>query len=440
MKRVLVCIALFILPASAWSADAETPKTVDRMTLSAGDTVVFLGDSITHQCLYTQYVEDYFYTRYPDLNIRFHNAGVSGDKAADALARFARDVAKYKAKYVTILLGMNDGQYTHFNHEIFKRYETDMTEILDRIRASGAIAIAMGPTSFDSRSLNPKVARWIKDRDLSRAYYNAKLAFYGTWLREQAMNRGVGYVDMFEPLNRHTYAARAAKPNFTLVPDAVHPQGSGHAIMAFTLLEQMQANRQVSAVTAQQRKGQWKVAAGKTGTVSDIAGDGESLSFTFTAKALPWVLPEDAAEGYKLCKAGHKMSNERLRVAGLKPGRYDLKIDGVLVGTYPHMALGAKLELQSNAKTPQYQQALKVALLNKERNEKAVKPLRNLWGRTKGTRRRYAEKQPEKLAAWLEQLEGEIAKVETLADDYEKKIKAAAKPVARRYEILPHQE
>ena len=95
-------------------------RRVTSMDLQDGDTLVFLGDSITHQCLYTQYVEDYYYTRYPDRRIRFYNAGVSGDKAGDALARFEGDVADWKPKYVTILLGMNDGTYRHFDRETFR--------------------------------------------------------------------------------------------------------------------------------------------------------------------------------------------------------------------------------------------------------------------------------------------------------------------------------
>src|SRR6185436_20033885 len=91
--------------------DPRLTPPIAKIDLKDGDTVVFLGDSITHQCLYTQYVEDYFYTRFPKLHIHFHNSGVGGDRAADALARFDMDVAAYKPKYVTILLGMNDGGY-----------------------------------------------------------------------------------------------------------------------------------------------------------------------------------------------------------------------------------------------------------------------------------------------------------------------------------------
>jgi lysophospholipase L1-like esterase len=60
--------------------------------------------------LYTQYIEDLLLHRATlKSRIRFHNAGVGGDRAKDALNRFDEDVAAYKPKYVTILLGMNDG-------------------------------------------------------------------------------------------------------------------------------------------------------------------------------------------------------------------------------------------------------------------------------------------------------------------------------------------
>ena len=111
-----------------------------------------VGDSITHQCLYTQYVEDFFYTRYPKLHIHFHNAGVGGDRAKDALTRFDEDVAVYKPKYVTILLGMNDGGYTNYQQPIFDTYTKGMTTLLDQIAALGATAVPITPTMFDARA------------------------------------------------------------------------------------------------------------------------------------------------------------------------------------------------------------------------------------------------------------------------------------------------
>src|SRR6266568_2802061 len=44
-----------------------------------GDRVVFLGDSITEQRLYTTYIEAYALTRYPHWQLRFRNVGWGGD-------------------------------------------------------------------------------------------------------------------------------------------------------------------------------------------------------------------------------------------------------------------------------------------------------------------------------------------------------------------------
>lgn len=57
-RRVLSIICMLWL--FACTLMAESPKPVTSIDLQDGDSFVFLGDSITHQCLYTQYVEDYF--------------------------------------------------------------------------------------------------------------------------------------------------------------------------------------------------------------------------------------------------------------------------------------------------------------------------------------------------------------------------------------------
>lgn len=419
---------------------AEFKKPVTSIDLEDGDTFVFLGDSITHQVLYTQYVEDYFYTRYPNRRIHFHNAGVSGDKAFHALDRFDEDVAKFKPKYITILLGMNDGSYQHFNHEVFATYENDMTKLADRMNDLGATAIFMGPSMYDSRVASVKPPRWLKDQDRIKqatAYYNAVLAFYGTWVRDFAIQRGLGYIDLLGPMNRHTIQQRLEKPDFTVIPDAVHPDANGQAIMAFELLEQLNSDRKVSGITANKVRNGWRVTGG-AGKVTDVEGDGNSVRFSFKAPALPWVLPSDAAIGYEITKAGHKMSNERLTIRGLSPGKYTLMIDGVDVGTYTHAQLGSKVELQSNSKTPQYQQALKVALLNKERNEKAIRPLRNQWSKRKGQRTRgLQDKDPKAYKEFYAKFEAEVARLLKLKAEYEDKIYQVNQPVVRRYEIKP---
>jgi len=335
---------------------------------------------------------------------------------------------------------MNDGTYRHFDRETFDRYATDMTKAIEQIAGIRATGILMGPSMYDSRVSAGKPPRWVAGNPAQVAevtgYYAPVLAFYGAWVRDQATHRGLGYVDMQNIMEQLTRIQRVENPDFNMIPDAVHPDANGQAVMAFAMLEQMSANRQVSAIAATKVNDKWRVVGGKD-EVADVQGDDGSLRFTFKAGALPWVLPPEAQLGYDMTKSGHKLSNERLRVLGLAPGRYDLSIDGVHVGTYAHAVLAAKIELQANDKTPQYQQAVAVANLNKERNDKAIHPLRDKWAQLRNRFTRPGKTGTEEHKEYLVEFNKDVAALNQLAAEYETKIYAAAQPVARKYEIVP---
>lgn len=447
MRRCRFLAIVLLLAAAVSSAQAqEFARPLGKLDLQEGDSIVFLGDSITHQRLYTQYVEDFFYTRYPTMRLKLHNAGVGGAQAWDALARFDQDVAAYKPKYVTILLGMNDGRYQPYNEEIFQTYRQDMTELLTQIEAIGATPILMTPTMFDARAKRMKDNPNRPTPEATRELYNSVLAYYGTWLRDVAQREGFGFVDMWGPLNNLTMAERKSDPNFTMITDAVHPDAPGQVVMATAMIEDLGLKGPVSnirVVTAPNGKPKATASGGK---LTDLEMSDGRVSFTFAADALPWVLPEEAALGVKLTKLGHRLSAERLQVIGLKPGKYRLSIDGETVGEYQSNALAGRIELQANEKTPQYQQALKVAQLNKQRNEGPIRELRGEWSQFQRYARakRAADAAPDnsELAKQLSTLEERIAGMEdrvAAANDaaraLEDQIFEVNVPGARRYVI-----
>ncbi len=461
MKKITSLLYVAVVVAAAWLlpvAHGKTPVSeapaveaaAPVLDLQDGDTFVFLGDSITHQCLYTQYIENFFYTRYPERRIHFHNAGVSGDKALDALRRFEDDVAAFGPKYVSVLLGMNDGGYLPFDSEIFEKYSGKMTELIEAITAAGATPILMNPTMFDHHQLG--VA--LEDPDYRfrmkefSDQYNSVLAFFGAWVREQAVEHRYPFVNLWGPLSDVTMEQRRTRPDFTLLPDAIHPAAAGQFVMAYSFLWQLKPERKaVSSISLSRRGDAWR-AGGSGGEIADVQGDEERVSFQFTAESLPWVVPELAYEGkfkwgggrdpqvgYKLMNAGHRLSNERLKISGLAPGSYEVLIDGQSIGKLlSHVQLGTKIELQSNPNTPQYQQAMKVALLNRARNDQAMRPLRDLWGRIKGARKKFAEV-PQAAPVSRVNLQPEIDALLQLAREFEDKIYAANQPVPRRYEV-----
>lgn len=380
LKRWTVALSLTLTLAgvSAAQEPAYVPRApLAKLELRDGDSLVFLGDSITHQCLYTQYVEDYFYTRYPKVRLRLHNAGVGGARVWDALQRFDQDVASYKPKYVTVLLGMNDGRYAEYLDDVFNTYSSDMNRLLDKIDASGATAILMTPTMFDARAkrmqspggfMGPKAV----------TFYNSTLAYYGAWLRDTASERGLGFVDLWGPLNQTTLQERRKDPAFTLIKDAVHPEAPGQVVMAAAMIGDLGLPRTVSEMKLTLQESKWTATA-ESADITAVEGKVDRLSFTSLEQALPWVLPEEAQAGVRLTDLGDKFSRQTLTVSGLAAGTYTLSIDGVEVARATGDELRDGLPLQSLTTAPQFQQAAQVAELNKRRNEGPVKTLRNEW-------------------------------------------------------------
>jgi hypothetical protein len=108
--------------------------------------------------------------------------------------------------------------------------------------------------------------------------------------------------------------------------------------------------------------------------------------------------------------------------------------------------LAQRLELQSNEKTPQYQQALAVAKLNEEKNTGPVGALRDAWREFQGFARvkRNAEAQPnnQELQDKLKNLSVHMANHDQRVDaaqqqiaEFENQIYEANKPPLRHFVI-----
>lgn len=76
--------------------------------LRDGDTVVFLGDSITAARTYGKIIENYTRLRFPERRVRFVNAGWGGDTAAGGLGRLERDVFPHQPTVLIVAYGFND--------------------------------------------------------------------------------------------------------------------------------------------------------------------------------------------------------------------------------------------------------------------------------------------------------------------------------------------
>src|SRR3954454_639774 len=109
-----------LLSLSLVLAALAAPARAADFFFKDGDTVVMIGDSITEQHLYSNYVEMWTVTRLPAWKLTFRNTGIGGDTSTGGNSRFKRDVLRYNPTAMTVDFGMNDGGYQPFNEGRFK--------------------------------------------------------------------------------------------------------------------------------------------------------------------------------------------------------------------------------------------------------------------------------------------------------------------------------
>lgn len=328
-----------------------------------GDTVCLIGDSITHVGTYHAYVQLFYATRYPTRNITWFNCGHSGGSAGECLQRLQWDILDHHPTAATVSFGMNDmgGLYAEpVEDNIAKRvngvartYET----LLDKLTAAGVRLTLVGPSTYDDTA---KLERKIERSNLAMTRWTQRLG-------ELATQRGAGFVDLGAVMNPVNARLQAADPKATLVGgDRVHPGAVGHAVMAFAVLTAQGVTPDVARLTVDAATGQAGPLVGCT--LEGVTRDGGRLSFTCREQALPFVLPPAAAKALKLVPFTDQLNRELLTVTGLPAGNYTLSIDDTAVATCTAAELAAGVNLATNAKTPQYQQALALARLHDQRN------------------------------------------------------------------------
>lgn len=186
------------------------------MRLRTHDRILFLGDSITEQHLWTLYLENQLLWHEPGLTIR--NRGWAANRAVDGLARFDRDAAPFAPTWLFIAFGMNDGRYQPPAAEIEAEYAESLTRLTERARAIGAEPILCAPSAVDE-ACDPVLSG-----------YNETLARLTAICQQVAEREGARFLDLFHPV-------LAGGPGLTF--DGIHPNPRGHLIMARAAAEQL---------------------------------------------------------------------------------------------------------------------------------------------------------------------------------------------------------
>ena len=191
-----------------------------------GDTLAFLGDSITQ--FGQQNTDGYVNLMIRALasegvNVKPVKAGISGHKSDNMLARLNRDVLSKKPRWMTLSCGVNDVWHQdHGKGVSLEDYQANITKILDTCAASNCTVIVLTATMFEQQGMEKNA-------------HNVKLAPYNEWLRAEAKRRGLPLAD----LNAAMWAAHEKDSKVKFTRDGVHMAAAGDRLMARGVLTAM---------------------------------------------------------------------------------------------------------------------------------------------------------------------------------------------------------
>ncbi len=413
----LASLALVLL-----AAGSSTPGRADEpFALKGGDRVVFYGDSITEQRLYTTFAETFVVTRFPELDVRFVHSGWGGDRVGGGGGgpidvRLDRDVEAYRPTVVTIMLGMNDAGYQPFRDSTFDTFANGYRHIVAKLKTDlpGVRLTLIKPSPYDDVTRKP----------MFEDGYNAVLGRYGDFIRDLAGREGAGFADLNTSVVEATRRAFESDPAAAvkLNQDRVHPGPGGQLLMAAALLKAWNAPSLVSSVAVDAVEGSPVVARA---SVNDFAREGTSIKWTQVDEALPFPinLKDPVVElAVRSSDVVDTLDRQVVKVARLAPGDYTLAIDGEAVGTFAAEQLGNGVNL-STLSTPMSRQAAAVHRLTLRHN--AVHSAR--WREVQVN---SGDAEPAALARAIEGLDGLEAAIVAAQ-------RAEAKPRPHAFEVKP---
>lgn len=309
--------------------------------------ILFLGDSNTYSGLYIAYVDGYLRTRFPSepwdlINLGLPSETLSGLSEADhpyprpdIHERIDQALAKTKPNLVFVCYGMNDGIYSPFTADRFAKYSDGVEKLIAKIEKAGAKAILMTPSPFDgapvAKNLLPKDApkhSWMKPYEK----YDAEvLRKYSDYLLEWR-KKGYVVVDAHAAVHRFLKAMRATNPKYAVSGDGIHPNPTGHAVIAFEILHEMkspaEANNLTVSAKSEKRTIDWRM---KHSMPADLRWD-KNLA---------------AIEKYT-----DRFNRQTLKVTELPPGKYTVSEGKRSLGTFSHEQLAGGVDLTAQLPDP----------------------------------------------------------------------------------------
>lgn len=194
--------------------------------------ILFLGDSIMASGRnqednnskgygYVSMLENYFITKYSDLNIKIINRGISGNRSSQILERFEIDALNEEPDIIFLGCGVNDSwhRYSVGIETTNETFTSNITYMIEKAQLNKIKIVLIEPFL-----LNEPAIRMSYREDL-----NPKL----TILKELAKNYQIDLIPLDEIMLKSANKIGSSK----ICVDGVHPTLLGHGLIADTIID-----------------------------------------------------------------------------------------------------------------------------------------------------------------------------------------------------------
>lgn len=257
-----------------------------KFVLENGDSVLFVGDSITDNQPYVRTIENYYKSRYPEWDFDTYNIGWGGDTAPMTARRFLRDAEDYPATKIFIKLGMNDGAYMEGDEkEVVARFKSNMLKLIGQAGKLCEKICVLTTIPYEDY-----VDENRKHLDL---VYNERLRKIADASIEVADEQGLAFFDLFDYYLKERRWLKEKYNGVLLADDAVHPNTTGQAVIAAGVLGFLGAKGENSIVETDAKEG--SLLSAKNCEV-ELSKNGEELLLTRRLHTLPFSIHKRSAE------------------------------------------------------------------------------------------------------------------------------------------------
>ena len=342
-----------MIKAFAWTDTIQPIDTVKEQkngdkSYQDGDTVSFMGDSITHIGIYPYFIEHYYQTRYPNREIAFYNKGISGQSASGVFKRLDWDIFAEGTNRTTLMIGVNDITPYFQENSTAEQGEQGIQYCIDNYKK---VIERCKENDVEITLVTPPLADLKDSADSANTYekLNNGLKALSLRIKELAAQEGISVYDINTMTNDITnYGNSIGEKNVIQGGDGIHPTNTGYTILGYCYLKEQGADSVVASAEIS-KENTVETNCG----IYDLNYSDNNVSFVYSPKSSPLAANTNYMNAQKFVPSlTDDLNREIIKVSDLEDGTYTLKFGDETVGEYTSAELANGINIALLQKNP----------------------------------------------------------------------------------------